>query len=75
MTKATLKGIARYKSKGSAPTYIAYHVCDLANGVGYWTRIGRAWAQADGEGFNIQIDIVPLDGCITLRLSEKENSQ
>ncbi len=67
MSKATIKGIAKYKSKDREPTHIAYHVCDLANGVGSWTSIGSAWAQADGEGFNIQIDIVPLDGYIMLR--------
>lgn len=33
-----------------------------------WTRIGSAWAHADGEGFNIQLDAVPIDGKVTLRV-------
>ena len=54
------------------PSHIAYHVKDGNSGKGYWTRIGAAWAHANGNGFNIQIDIVPLDGRITLLIpSEK----
>jgi hypothetical protein len=72
MTKSTLKGIAKYKSKVGAPRYIAYHVCDLANGVGFWRDIGRASAHADGKGFNIFIDLAPLDGHIMLRLKDEK---
>jgi hypothetical protein len=50
------------------PTHIAYHVRDLAGKESYWTRIGSAWAHADGKGFNIQVETVPLDGRITLRV-------
>ncbi len=51
-----------------APTHIAYQVRDSKGGESYWTRIGSAWAHNDGQGFNIQIDTVPLDGRITLRI-------
>jgi len=62
------------KNTGSnAPTHIAYHVRDTGDGKGFWTRIGSAWANKDGKGFNIQIDIVPLDGRITLRVAEEKN--
>ena len=50
------------------PSHIAYHVRDLADGESFWTRIGSAWVHADGKGFSIQTDIMPLDGRITLRL-------
>ena len=54
------------------PSHIAHHVRAIQDGKGFWTRIGAAWPHNDGNGFNIQIDIVPLDGKITLRLpSEK----
>ncbi len=52
-----------------APTHIAYTVRDLDNDRSFWTRIGSAWAHADGNGFNIQVDAVPLDGRITLRVA------
>jgi hypothetical protein len=35
----------------------------------YRIRIGSAWAHADGNGFNIQIETVPLDERITLRIA------
>jgi len=54
------------------PSYIAYHVRERAGSDSFWTRIGSAWQHKDGKGFNIQIDVVPLDGKISLRLpSEK----
>jgi len=54
------------------PSHIVYHVRDRAGSESFWTRIGAAWAHADGNGFNIQIETVPLDGRITLRIpSEK----
>jgi hypothetical protein len=55
-----------------APSHVAYQVRDRENGKSFWTRIGSTWAHADGKGFNIQIESVPLDGRITLRVpSEK----
>lgn len=60
-------------SASKKPALIAYHVRDVKGGESYWTRIGAAWAHDDGQGFNIQIDVVPLDGRITLRTpSERE---
>lgn len=56
-------------SASKKPSHIAYQVRDAANGKGYWTRIGSAWAHADGQGFNIQLEAVPLDGRITLRIA------
>lgn len=54
------------------PTHVAYHVRDREGGKGFWTRIGSVWAHADGRGFNIQIETVPLDGRITLRVVSDE---
>ena len=59
---------------GKAPTHIAYHVRENEGGKGFWTRIGAAWANADGKGFNIQYDLQPYDGRIVLRVaSEKKD--
>jgi len=59
-------------STSKAPTHLAYHVRDSKGGDAFWTRIGSAWQHADGKGFNIQIETVPLDGRISLRVpSEK----
>lgn len=58
------------KPQGKSPTHIAYHVREgKQQGNSFWTRIGAAWAHTDGQGFNLQIDVVPLDGRITLRVA------
>ena len=56
------------ESNSKLPILIAYHVRDRKDADPIWTRIGSAWAHADGKGFNIQIQTVPLDGRITLRI-------
>ena len=56
------------------PSHVAYQVRDREGKKGYWTRIGSAWAHNDGKGFNIQLEVVPLDGRIVLRVeSEKKD--
>ena len=56
------------------PNHVAYQVRDRQGGKGFWTRIGSAWAHADGKGFNVLIETVPLDGRITLRLASEKKS-
>lgn len=51
-----------------APSHVAYQVRDRNGRKGFWTRIGSVWPRADGQGFNAQLDAVPLDGRITLRV-------
>jgi hypothetical protein len=55
------------------PTHTAYHVRNSNTGDGYWTRIGAAWAHGDGNGFNIQVDVMPLDGRISLRVASEKS--
>ena len=51
-----------------SPSHIAYQVRE-GKGKSFFTRIGAAWMHKDGKGFNIQIDAIPLDGNITLRIA------
>jgi hypothetical protein len=55
-----------------SPSHIAYHVRDREGGKGFWTRIGSVWPHQDGKGFNVQLDVVPLDGRITLRVATEK---
>lgn len=56
------------------PSHVAYQVRDREGQKGFWTRIGTAWAHADDKGFNIQLEALPLDGRIVLRVaSEKKD--
>jgi hypothetical protein len=50
------------------PSHVVYQVRDRDGQKGFFTRIGAAWPHKDGKGFNVQIDAVPLDGRITLRV-------
>ena len=60
-------------TSSKTPSHVAYQVRDRDGKKGFWTRIGSAWAHSDGSGLNIQLECVPLDGRITLRVaSEKE---
>jgi hypothetical protein len=63
------------KPTGKAPSHIVYHVRDRGDGQkSFWTRIGSVWPHADAKGFNIQLDVVPLDGRLSLRVaSEKKD--
>ena len=54
------------------PSHIAYTVRDLDNGKSFWTRVGSAWANADGKGFSIQLESYPVDGRITLRVASEK---
>ena len=51
------------------PSHIAYQVRDREGKKAFWTRIGSAWPHADDKGFNIQLEVVPLDGRIVLRVA------
>jgi hypothetical protein len=53
------------------PSHVVYHVREGAD-KGFWTRIGAAWAHKDGKGFNVQLETVPLDGRITLRVASEK---
>ena len=41
------------------PSHLVYHVREFDGREGkksFWTRIGSAWAHADGKGFNAQVE-------------------
>jgi hypothetical protein len=55
-----------------SPTHVAYQVRDREGSKSFWTRIGAAWAHADGKGFTVQLEAVPLDGRVTLRVATEK---
>ena len=67
MTDTKQTQVAKGTGKPNLPTHVAFHVRKTDDGKDLWTRIGLAWNHKDGKGFNIQVEIVPLDGRITLR--------
>jgi hypothetical protein len=69
MTDATAKNNETAGSK--TPSHIAYQVRNREGGKGFFTRIGAAWQHKDGKGFNVQLDCMPLDGRISLRVASE----
>lgn len=54
------------------PAFIAYHIRDGKDKDAFWTKIGAAWAHADGDGYNLVIEMMPLDGRIALRVPKEK---
>ena len=54
----TTTGNAR---KPNPPAFVAYHVADQGRGRKFWTRLGGAWRQKNGEGFTIFVNLLPID--------------
>jgi hypothetical protein len=60
-------------TNSKTPSHVVYQVRDRGeNQKAFWTRIGSAWAHKDGNGFNVQLECVPLDGRITLRVASEK---
>lgn len=60
--------------EAKAPAFIAFHVTGEGK-KSYWTRIGAAWKHKDGEGLNLQLDLVPIGGGrIVLRTPKEEDA-
>lgn len=53
------------------PSHIAFQVRDVGEDKSYFNRIGAAFEHKDGQGFNIQLDSVPVDGRVTLRTPQE----
>lgn len=50
------------------PAYDACVVIERGKGKkNYWHKIGAAFPHEDGEGFNIELNSLPIDGKIVLR--------
>lgn len=60
-------------TNAKAPSHSVYTVRDRGEGKkAFWTRIGSAWPHQDGQGFNVQLESLPLDGRITLRVDSEK---
>jgi hypothetical protein len=58
-------------SVGKAPEYIAYQVRNRPGKAGIFTRIGAVWKHKDGKGFNVELNAMPLDGMIVIRIASE----
>jgi hypothetical protein len=63
------------KSETKRPTHRVYAVSK--NGTrNFWQQIGAAWAHGDGEGFNLKLDYLPLNGAeIVIRKPKADEAE
>lgn len=56
-------------SEPKLPSHIAYQVRPAATegAKPHFNRVGAAFAHKDGQGFNLTLDSVPIDGRVVLR--------
>ena len=59
------------------PFMLAYTVKPIAEGrKSIWSKIGAAWAHKDGQGYEIRMDALPVDGRVVLRtVKDKDADQ
>ena len=48
-------------TKTNRPSHRAYAVTKSGDRT-FWREIGAAWLHSDGEGFNLKLDMLPLNG-------------
>ena len=50
------------------PFMLAYTVKPIEEGrKSIWSKIGAAWSHKDGQGYEVRMDALPVDGRIVLR--------
>jgi hypothetical protein len=69
MAKKTDTTETEKKNGAKTPDFIAYAVIDRgADKKAFWREIGTAWKHGDGNGLQVRLDALPLDGIVTLRV-------
>ena len=48
------------KKPANAPAYEAFHIPEREGAP--WTRIGAAWTHLDGDGYTLNLDLIPATG-------------
>ena len=57
------------------PTYTAYTVAKREGQDDFWIPIGGAWKHKDGDGLNVVLQALPVDGKVVLRLPKSQDDQ
>lgn len=55
------------------PTYQAYTVIKREGQDDFWLNIGAAFMHQDGDGFNVVLQALPIDGKVVLRLPKTQD--
>ena len=63
------------KDQPKQPSHRAYTVIRREGQDDFWLNVGLAFPHADGKGFNIMLQAMPLDGKIVLREPTDDEQQ
>ncbi len=56
------------------PTHYLYAVTKRSDDdKGFWTRIGAAWANSDGKGFSVSLELMPMNGASIVMREPRED--
>lgn len=58
--------MSRNQTNSRRPSHAVYLVEGEAESA-FWTKIGAAWQHEDGDGFNLQLNALPLTGRLVVR--------
>ncbi len=59
----------------SRPAHRVYAVRKVGTEKSSWTQIGAAWANGDGKGFSIKLNLLPLDGSDIVMREPREEAE
>jgi hypothetical protein len=67
------KGQTMIVKKTNQPTHRVYAVRKTGQDASYWAEIGAAWANKDGKGFSLKLNLLPVgEADIVVREIEAE---
>ena len=58
-------------SGGKMPSHVAYQVSRGKDGQSYFNRIGAGFPHRDGNGLDVVLQSIPVDGRVTLRTMQE----
>jgi hypothetical protein len=62
-------------ASATQPAYRAYTVIKREGQDDFWLAIGAAFMHQDGDGYNIVLQALPIDGKIVLRLPKDDQTE
>ena len=57
------------------PAYRAYTVVKREGQDDFWLAIGAAFMHQDGDGYNLVLQALPIDGKVVLRLPKEDKGE
>jgi hypothetical protein len=55
------------QTQNRKPSFIAFAVRDGEDNKSYFNRIGAVWPHKDGEGYDVVLEALPVNGRVVLR--------